>query len=72
MAEPGVIEEMVDTVKQAAAGQKVIVIRIEVGKSFSVPKVEIAKGLHAAFPGASIDIQDSEDDAVTVKDIEVE
>ena len=72
MAEQGVIDEMVATVKQAAAGQKVVVIRIEVGRSFSVPKVEIAKGLHEKFPGASIDIQDSDDDSVTVKDIEVE
>ena len=75
MAEDGleVVDEVEATVKQAANGQRVIVIRISVGKSVSVPKVKIATELHKRFPGASIEMEEGgEDESVTVKDIEVE
>jgi len=69
----GILDEIEATVKQAAGKEKVILIRIAVGKEVSVSKVEIARELHRRFPDASVEISDGkESDSVTVKDIEVE
>jgi hypothetical protein len=68
-----IIDDIEATVKSAAEGSRVKVIRLAVGKSVTVPKVEIATELHARFPGASIEIKDgNQSDAVVVKDIDVE
>jgi hypothetical protein len=67
------IDEIETTVKEAAAGQRVVLIRLAVGKELSVSKVEIAKELHRRFPDASIEMKESAlTDSVTVRDIEVE
>jgi hypothetical protein len=68
----GLVEEVAATIKEAAAGQRVVVIRLEVGREVTIPKVEIASQMHRLFPGASVEISDGkEGDSVTVKDIEV-
>lgn len=67
------IDEIETTVKEAAAGQKVVMIRLAIGKELSISKVEIAKELHRRFPEASVELKESAlTDSVTVKDIEVE
>jgi hypothetical protein len=67
------IGEVAATIEEAAAGQKVVMIRLAIGKEVSVSKVEIAKELHKRFPEASVEIKESAlTDSITVKDIEVE
>jgi hypothetical protein len=67
------IDGIESTVREAASGQRVVLIRLAVGKGLSVSKVEIAKELHRRFPDASIEMKESTlTDSVTVKDIEVE
>lgn len=67
------VEEIEATIRGAAGGNRVLVVRLMVGKDVSVPKLEIAKLLHERFPGSSIEIKDGDaSDAVVVKDIEVE
>ena len=72
--EEGVIDEIESTVKQAAAGAKVVLIRISVGKAVTISRVRIAKELNRRFPDASLEIieEKSNDDSIVVKDIEVE
>jgi len=67
------VEEIEATIKGAASGSRVLIIRLVVGKGISVSKMEIVSYLHDKFPGASIEIHDGKrSDAVVVKDIEVE
>lgn len=67
------VEEISSTVEGAACGQKVIVIRLAVGKGLSVSRERLASELHKRFPSASVEIKDSrQEGAVVVKDIEVE
>jgi hypothetical protein len=67
------VDEIEATVKGAAGESRVLIIRLMVGKSVTVPKVDIASQLHAKFPGASVEIKDGkQSDAVVVKDIEIE
>ncbi|MEM2138012.1 MAG: hypothetical protein QW568_02900, partial [Candidatus Anstonellaceae archaeon] len=48
---PGsLIDEIETTVREAAQGHRVVMIRLAVGKELSVSKVEIAKELHRRFP----------------------
>lgn len=72
--ENGIVDEIEATVKQAAAGAKVVLIRIAVGKAVTISRVQIAKGLSRKFPHASLEIMDGKgsDDSIVVKDIEVE
>ena len=70
---PDMIDEVEAIIKEAAAGQTVTLIRIEVGMDISVSKVEIAKALHKRFPQASVEMKESKaTDSIVVKDIEVE
>lgn len=67
------VSEIESTVEGAAAGQKVTLIRLKLGKGVSVSKEEIVRALSEKFPGASIDIQDGgAAGSATVKEIEVE
>ncbi len=67
------IDEVEATVKEAAAGKTVVMIRLAIGKEISVSKVEIARELHKRFPEASVEMKESAlTDSITVKDIEVE
>ncbi|MFA6489652.1 MAG: hypothetical protein WCT52_03125 [Candidatus Micrarchaeia archaeon] len=67
------VDEVEETVKSAANGSKVTVIRIAVGKQVSVPTAKLAAELHRRFPGASIELKQSAIiDSIVVKDIEVE
>jgi len=67
------VDEVEETVKSAANGSKVVVIRLAVGKRVSVPPAKIAAELHKRFPEASIEMKESAiTDSVVVKDIEVE
>lgn len=72
--EKGILDEVEATIKRAAGGQKVVLIRIAIGREVTISRVRIAKELHRRFPDASLEISDSkgEADSVTVKDIEVE
>jgi len=73
MDAPTLISEIESTIEGAAAGQKVTLIAITVGKGVSVSKEEIVQALAQKFPGASIDIQDGgAAGSATVKEIEVE
>ncbi|VVB98677.1 Uncharacterised protein [uncultured archaeon] len=70
--EPDIIDEVVETIRQAAQGQEVTLIRLEIGKELSISKVKIAKRLNAAFPKASVEMKESKSsDSIVVKDIEV-
>jgi len=67
------VDEIEATVRGAAEGSKVVVIRLAVGKDVTVPKMRIASELQQRFPGASIEIDDGKRaDAVVVKNIDVE
>lgn len=67
------VDEVEETVKSAANGSKVTVIRLAVGKQVTVPAAKIAAELHKRFPGASIEMKQSAIiDSVVVKDIEIE
>ena len=73
MEERSLISEIESTIGGAAAGQKVALIVITVGRGVSVSKEEIVQALARKFPGASIDIQDGgAAGSATVKEIEVE
>ena len=67
------VDEVEQTILQAAGKQAVTRIRLAIGKEVTVSKVEIAKELHRRFPDASIELMDSKaaTDSVVVKDIEV-
>lgn len=68
-----VIDEVEATIREAASGQKVVLIRLAIGKEVSLSKVEIAKQLHRRFPDASVEIKESAiTDSIVVRDIEVE
>ena len=68
-----IVDEIEDTVKQAAGKATVTMIRIEIGKGLSISKVQIAKELQLRFPQASIELEESNvAESVVVKDIEVE
>jgi hypothetical protein len=71
--QPSAIKEAVEAVRQAAAGQQVLVIRISMGRGLSISKVELARALHAAFPKASVEITEEAGShgSLVVKDIEV-
>ena len=67
------VDEVEATVKSAANGSKVVVIRLAVGTQVSVPSSQIAAELHRRFPEASIELKKSPIvDSIVVKDIEVE
>jgi hypothetical protein len=67
------LEEIASTVGEAAGGQKVLVIRLAVGRGLSLSRERIASGLSKRFPSATVEIADSKaEGAVVVKDIEVE
>jgi hypothetical protein len=67
------VDEVENTVKSAANGSKVTVIRLAVGKQVTVPAAKIAAELHKRFPKASIELKESViADSIVVKDIEVE
>ena len=70
----GIIDEIEATVRQAAGKQKVVLIRLSVGKEVSISRVQIAKALNRRFPDASLEILDGRgnEDSIVVKDIEVE
>lgn len=72
--EGSIVDEVASAIKAAAAGQKVILIRISVGKEVTVSRVQIARELNRRFPSASLEIKDSKDsdDSIIVRDIEVE
>lgn len=72
--EGSIVDEVASAIKAAAAGQKVILIRISVGKEVTVSRVQIARELNRIFPSASLEIKDSKvpDDSIVVRDIEVE
>ena len=73
MAEPDLIDEVEQTIRQAAGKQAVTRIRVAVGKEVTVSKVEIAKELHKRFPQASVELLETkESDSIVVRDIEVE
>jgi hypothetical protein len=70
---PTLADEVESTVRQAAGKQRVVLIRLAVGKELSVSKVALASELHRRFPGASIEMKESSIiSSVVVKDIEVE
>ncbi len=70
--EMGLVDEIEETVRQAAGGAKVISIRLAVGKGVSIPVPQLASELHRRFPHASIVLKESAiADSVVVKDIEV-
>ncbi len=67
------VDEVASTVRAAAGGQTVVMIRLSVGKQVSMPKSGIAARLHQLFPQASIDMAEGAiADSVVVRDIEVE
>jgi|GEM_PF-1257155 len=67
------IDQVETIVRNAAGKEKVVRIRLEVGRSVSASKVRIAAELQKRFPGASVEMKDSKrPDSITVKDIEVE
>lgn len=67
------VDEVEATIKEAAAGQKVVQIRLAIGAEVSVSRVELAAELHKRFPDASITLLESKiTDSIVVKDIEVE
>ena len=67
------IGEVEATIKDAAKGANVVVIRLAIGKEVSVAKSVVASELHKRFPSASIEIKESAiTDSIVVKDIEVE
>jgi len=70
----GVVDEIESAVKAAAGGQRVVLIRIAVGKHVTISRVQIAKELNKRFPDASLEIMEEKgsDDSIVVKDIEVE
>jgi hypothetical protein len=69
----GMVDEVEAAIKEAAAGQKVVQIRLAVGKEVTVSRVELAAELHKRFPEASITLLESKiTDSIVVKDIEVE
>ncbi|MCX8174707.1 MAG: hypothetical protein N3E51_00675 [Candidatus Micrarchaeota archaeon] len=68
---PSMIRQAIEIIREAAGGQRVLVIRLAVGVG-RISKVEIAKAMHAAFPNASVEINDGgEEGSLTVKEIEV-
>lgn len=68
-----VIDEVESTIRKAAGVYTIVLIRIAVGKTVSIPKVTIASELHRRFPSASVVLMDSAiTDSIVVKDIEVE
>lgn len=72
--EMGILDEIESTVRNAAGKEKVVLIRLSIGKEVTVSKVQLAKEIHRRFPDASLELSDSKDatDSVVVKDIEVE
>jgi hypothetical protein len=73
MEESSLVSEIESTVEGAAAGQKVTLIKLKLGKGVSVSKEEIVRALSGRFPGASIDVQDGgAPGSATVREIEVE
>lgn len=71
--ETPLVDEVEETVKGAANGGRVLVIRLAVGKQVSIPASQIAAELHKRFPDASIEMKQSAiTDSIVVKDIEVE
>ncbi|MCX8195123.1 MAG: hypothetical protein N3G22_03405 [Candidatus Micrarchaeota archaeon] len=73
---PTLVDEIEAIIRQAASGQKVVVIRLVVGKKVSVSKVSLARELRLRFPSSSLEIKENKDrknaDSVIVKNIEVE
>ena len=68
-----VIDEIEQTIRQAAGKSTVTMIRLAIGKGVSVSKVEIAKEIHKRFPSASVELEESKKaESVVVKDIEIE
>lgn len=69
-----ILDEIEAAIRSAAAGQKVVLIRLEVGRDVTVSRIEIAKEMHRKFPDASVELGDAKakSDSVVVKDIEVE
>lgn len=69
----GLVDEVESTVRQAAAGAEVVVIRLKVGKKLSMPSSALAAELHRRFPQASLEIKNgAPDGSVEVCDIEVQ
>ncbi|MCX6773279.1 MAG: hypothetical protein NTV88_05955 [Candidatus Micrarchaeota archaeon] len=71
---PDIFDEIEATIRQAAGKEKVVLIRLAVGKDVTVSKVEIAREIHRRFPDASLELSDAKitGDSIVVKDIEVE
>lgn len=71
--ENALIPIIINTINQAASGQKVLMIVILVGKNLSVSKEEIAHFLSEEFPYATVKLKNGgKEGTVTVKEIEVE
>ena len=72
MGETSLVDEVEQTIRQAAGGQAVTRIRLAVGREVSVSKMELAKELHKRFPQASVELSSAKEaDAVLVRDIDV-
>ena len=69
-----ILDEIEETIRQAAGKEKVVLIRIAVGSEVTISKVDIARELHKRFPDASVELSDSKvaGDSVVIQDIEVE
>ena len=68
-----IIDEIEQTIRQAAGKSTVTMIRLAIGKEVTVSKVEIAKEMHKRFPSASVELDEGKDaGSVVVRDIEVE
>jgi len=69
-----ILDEIEATIRHAAGKEKVVLIRLSIGKEVTVSKVELAKEMHRRFPDASLELLDSktDPDSVVVKDIEIE
>jgi hypothetical protein len=67
-----ILELVEETIKNAAEGKEVVLIKLEIGKDVTFDKKEFALLLYKKFPKASIIIKKSKiHDSVVVKEIEV-
>jgi hypothetical protein len=73
MGKGGIAKELSRIISNASCGQRVVEIRLSVGKGLSVSVASIASHLHSEFPHAEIVVENSpEEGSVTVRDIKVE
>lgn len=68
-----IADEIETAIRHAAGKQRVVRIRLKVGRRLSVSKAVLAGILHRRFPHASVEMAEGKDaDTVVVRDIEVE